>query len=822
MTIVHGHGVGTYQVRLCLCPQPGTLRKTPEPLQLIACGLWPSSWTQPLSAYTLSGLRDYHLLTLQSKISAHDYFAYLRRTTDNVCPEDAPDRYRLFMTAVREFAFIRSTKRAGVVPSHSMPAGCLAILCPACPQPGINLDSRWDGGRPKGEEYLDALFHTTDGNFQQNQKLKPLDPDDFPLSLGAGCFANEDEFAIYQSKRQEGRKESTTCHNFGAMGYGPYGGRVSGTVSLSCARHMFVLPTGTVDLTAGEAYAYVHFIQLCGLQRYMKLRMHIAGYDINCQYRINFATRMQTIREQFAFLPSLRYTHFPPTLIAVGKFHLAAHIPTCRYKFSYNFLPGVGMTDGEVPERIWADTNDLAARTKEMTSGHRHDTHNDAYNDLNAPQDLATKYTRTETQSALASAHLEAVSNTMAKKEVKAMKAEEKEWLEAVVNMSNHKTLKNPYELTADRGLSTKELLAQVQKTRTREGKDAGGILDAIYEGVQLQALREDLLDAIEDGDGTDDTQAQLVKAKNDYNTFIQPYRIAAESSSERLHGAFPLREHPQPQPETTGRIARAELGLPPWRSGDKMSDLWHEVYAIEIPLPSSFDSRVLQEEGVAAVRSWERTVRESQANDALSDVRTHIVTSEMLRLKKLDSTRKAITTRMGNKIRRKNSEVVAAADEYRRARVALVALGMDEHDPLFRPLLKRDLTKFTMSSGHQVLGESSKKVSWIWEDFSFVDAQGDDRYGEFMKEVRRVHWFRTSALAQRWAEELKLVTEEMFRTVRFFRHFRLHWLSSASAHESGGSLGDAAYARKQAHRYYRLLEKCKKHFSGTSVDIVS
>ncbi len=124
-------------------------------------------------------------------------------------------------------------------------------------------------------------------------------------------------------------------------------------------------------------------MQLSGLQRYMKLRMHVAGYDINCQYRINFATRMQSFREQFSFLPSIRLTHFPPTLIAIGKFHLAAHIPRCRYKFSYYWLPGVGMTDGEALERIWGVTNGLATRTKEMTPGHRHDCHNDHYNDMN-------------------------------------------------------------------------------------------------------------------------------------------------------------------------------------------------------------------------------------------------------------------------------------------------------------------------------------------------------------------------------------------------------------------------------------------------------
>ena len=47
--------------------------------------------------------------------------------------------------------------------------------------------------------------------------------------------------------------QPTTCHKFGAMGYSRYGGRVTGTVGLSCSRHMFTLPLGSVDLDGPEA-----------------------------------------------------------------------------------------------------------------------------------------------------------------------------------------------------------------------------------------------------------------------------------------------------------------------------------------------------------------------------------------------------------------------------------------------------------------------------------------------------------------------------------------------------------------------------------------
>ena len=46
-------------------------------------------------------------------------------------------------------------------------------------------------------------------------------------------------------------RQATTCHEFGAMGYSRYGGRVSGLVGLTCARHMFAMQGGFVDMDGG-------------------------------------------------------------------------------------------------------------------------------------------------------------------------------------------------------------------------------------------------------------------------------------------------------------------------------------------------------------------------------------------------------------------------------------------------------------------------------------------------------------------------------------------------------------------------------------------
>lgn len=70
-------------------------------------------------------------------------------------------------------------------------------------------------------------------------------------------------------------------------------------------------------------------------------------------------------------------------LFLVPKFHLPAHIEECNISFSFNLTRGVGRTDGEAPERGWANINPIAQSTKEMGPGSRRDTLDDHFNDWN-------------------------------------------------------------------------------------------------------------------------------------------------------------------------------------------------------------------------------------------------------------------------------------------------------------------------------------------------------------------------------------------------------------------------------------------------------
>lgn len=47
------------------------------------------------------------------------------------------------MTASREFTYIQALKRFGLNVASKLEARSLAVFCPACPQPEINMDPGW-------------------------------------------------------------------------------------------------------------------------------------------------------------------------------------------------------------------------------------------------------------------------------------------------------------------------------------------------------------------------------------------------------------------------------------------------------------------------------------------------------------------------------------------------------------------------------------------------------------------------------------------------------------------------------------------------------
>lgn len=126
---------------------------------------------------------------------------------------------------------------------------------------------------------------------------------------------------------------------------------------------------------------YMFFHSIAG----SPLRRFFVSYDIACQWHINIWNRMTEYQDETITIEGEgKFMTF-----LVPKFHLPAHIEACNLKFSFNLTRDVGRTDGEAPERGWADANPLARSTKEMGPGFRRDTLDDHFNDWNHKKIIA-------------------------------------------------------------------------------------------------------------------------------------------------------------------------------------------------------------------------------------------------------------------------------------------------------------------------------------------------------------------------------------------------------------------------------------------------
>ncbi|KAI0692086.1 hypothetical protein BC835DRAFT_1307278 [Cytidiella melzeri] len=826
----------------------------------------PSFWTR---SFGLQPGKSFRRLLTQGNVTAQDFLTCLVRQTDGVLPHTVKDCYREFLSATREYQFIKLCMRKGVQPSPELGYGSLATLCSACPHIDINISPEWTT-RPDHKLHLDALYHAVDGNFTQNLKDKGSDDRDFPLTLGAGYFANENNAKTYFALMPPPKSQASSCNKFGAMGYYGHWGSVSGLVGLSC---------GGVDLKLGETWAAVNFLMLSGLQRWMQLRLHISAYDINCQYRIHFWERLAAIQEKFfkkrmSALASIKDFRFPATRAAVGKFHEPAHKQDCLLSYSFHYLPGAGQTDGEAPECIWASTTSLALRTREMSAGHRHDTINFFHNDMNWRRTygivrcLVKKYSEAskyESESALGLEELsvEINSSGLPANILDEWEAKKVEWEQHLIRVGlppsdtrrtsrKPKDLYSPYEPAKTKAATQKEILESLQKRAAVGVPDGVGMYDIIHEGIELQELRsilalqltrkssslpDEKVKEIQEGilnrvvvweekarlslgisvatamDSLSDIRRSSVRRiVNDREGLAVNETWDDEGdSNDEDDLVLPSRD----SGSRKRKVQVVDAGQTVKQQGTKLGrKVLDDLQTIRIHLPSSYPEDIRAHPAMKEAVELEIAMRRADADDALDQVRAYLASTYGLHRHLKKSTTQQTKLRSRAPAQRLQSAVYAAANVYRRARVAMISLGMAESDNVYRPLKNAHLKAFVVHEQNRRLGDSRKLAqSWIWGSLSFVDNDFSEAVKDHMIENLRVHWCRTRATAERWAEEKEVVTMEMQRAVWFFEFNADLWQRQAETRQ-GDNIGSAAYARRQAFNYQQLLQYCRDEFA--------
>jgi hypothetical protein len=143
--VLHHNGVHEVAVDFCGCEHRGQAG-APD-TQLLRGGWYPASEERPQTCMTLVALEQFHLSSLQAKMTMYDYYQCLEKLTrnDGVKP---PDRYQVFIRICRQYRHLMMLKCGGrghdPGGAEATASGELAVHCPACPRPGINLPEGWD------------------------------------------------------------------------------------------------------------------------------------------------------------------------------------------------------------------------------------------------------------------------------------------------------------------------------------------------------------------------------------------------------------------------------------------------------------------------------------------------------------------------------------------------------------------------------------------------------------------------------------------------------------------------------------------------------
>ncbi|KAI0359446.1 hypothetical protein OH77DRAFT_1501916 [Trametes cingulata] len=807
-------GIVKMSVRFCQCSPCAS-----PTAQLIEAGLWPATWKRPRTAMTLGVMDTYRMLSRQAQISVDDFVRHLERLTNDVLPDKVSDRYREFNNTSRQYDHLRRCCEYDASVGEQLERGELCLLCPACPQPGVNMRPGWDKRLPQ-YQYLDALHASIDGNFHLSLKDRDTDPLDIALTAGAGYFVHEDDFKKFMAKAKKPAKE---CNQFGAMGQGKYKGKVSGIIGISC-RHMFMLPHSIVDLVRAEQYMFVDFAVLSALQRYLKLLLLFTTYDINCQYMIRLRKRLEDYGVVLEELDSIDSAEIPDIIARVGKYHLSMHTRECRYKFSLHTLPGACMSDGEILERVWAITNGVSLRTKEMSAGHRHDVLDGHFEDMNQHRlhvlvdELVHKHKQAVKHLVDLEKYMSGIEGSIGATHVAQWRAEETEYLTAVVDITKHKNLYNPYEPQADIALTTKDIIEQMAEEHI-QASDVQGMecVAALEDALALLETRRQLRTQIERFDGSADERLLLSSRVDRW--YAEATRVAEDLAStvgacvevatagvppaERGEG-FPL-QHPSndkahkvteaPAPPACDRGSAKGKRT---RGDSELSAMSARLDSAPILLPSDYHSQVRSHDAMANLAKMELRLREGQANDALEHLRVHLTTQMSLADHKTHGSGTAHNTAMDKRIHGKRDAIERAKYAYRLARHAMLVLGMTkEQRKKYRQLKDDDCKAFVLVDEELRAGDSQRRPTWIWGDFTYMDKLDEGKIKLFITHSVKVHWLRQNALRARWKEEVLIRREEMYRTLESFQYSVALWDERARTHEVGGRQGRSAFAQR-------------------------
>ncbi|KAJ7750128.1 hypothetical protein DFH07DRAFT_869155 [Mycena maculata] len=779
--IIDVHGVHTVGPDYCGCGRGG-----PRTVQLFCAGLCAATTTNSKTAATFTVLRQYHLLSFESKCSAWDFYQALARQTDNVHHKRDKDRYHEFLLMTKEWRNCRMLKRSrrahdpgGIDETE---AGACVLLCSACPHPGKNLLPGWENA-PDNKQFLYALFLTIDANFRLKRKDVSSKEKDPGLCKGWAFYCEVTKYMTHVKKhwaqKQDVRalqlplQQRSHCVAHDAVDKPDREARgtaSSGVGAVDCTRHNMKRPSAVGDLQLGERYINMDYMFFASIASSDLMRFFVS-YDIACKWHIHIWKRLAAYANE--------------TLMINGT------------KKFMTFL---------APEQGWANANPLTGHTKEMGPGARRDTLDDHWNDWNWKK-IIVLGEKTET----AVPEMVKAQEVLVDMENSLLPEVVTEFTEMVLAWEANEENPNPFEMQRKdehvakvRVELAKEVATRAAERREKEGEVQGDmhITELIGMGLQLE-------------------DQQRVLAFDVAATGLHPAdgqrRTMLERTSKLCRKIFAWIELQTKFFPTLQNVRDAE---------DEARAQAAETQAIPGVTASGIKLEVPVD---AEVQMHEYRLRVGQAQELLHDVR-RLLLVWIHTYKGKDTHWRGVheNMRSGHKIAALNDQTTRAAAQYCVARKALETLGplvkrnewqltlleLAEDDVRGLPQLRfgdpeRQKKRSKKKKAKKMPKVVERPLSWIWINQGEKWEPGDKAV---LNEAVQIEWAKTRACAMRWIEEVGLLEEEMCRTVELHCWWACWWRDQVGQKgllEGPQLEGETAYALRQAALRDTMADEC-------------
>ncbi|KAF8838888.1 hypothetical protein BDN67DRAFT_982178 [Paxillus ammoniavirescens] len=226
----------------CYCPECG--HHPPHEYQL----LWLQGLHSPLSATFMVWLVSFYGSQPEDSLYKNSTGPF---STSHL-------RKQVLSYVIRQFQHIKLLKRGGrgnvLNGISTTKSGKLAVICPACLQPGINLPGDWQNVEPS-KRFLYFLTLTLDANFHlknQNHLSEAADPG---LHTRLAYFIPSKPYRDHILKYTM-QEDISTCSGFKSLAHAETkfstGLRATGVGLCLCVWHELVCPHGVGDLQKGE------------------------------------------------------------------------------------------------------------------------------------------------------------------------------------------------------------------------------------------------------------------------------------------------------------------------------------------------------------------------------------------------------------------------------------------------------------------------------------------------------------------------------------------------------------------------------------------